>query len=177
MVELQFPGKLRKTRYKGNDVYLPVAEITNIIDIENKRFKKNRRFNSWKEVLQKDIRYQKRKSYPYEDYGKVIARIIVKTFFKLLIRDIIDTGNKFKFPAKYGNLVLGIDKKDSKELNSRTGYKKLYPRLYISDLFWLPYPEKFKFNYKVQLNAENRKRLKEKGIASNWIEVYQNEEI
>lgn len=173
----QFPGRLRKARYKGNDVYIPVVDITDIIDIENKRFKGNRRFKSWKEVLQKDIIDQKRKNYSYGYYGKIIARIIVKTFFKLLLEDIISTGNKFKFPTRYANVVLGIDKKNVKEHSVRGGSKKLYPRLYISDLFWLPYPYKFTFGYKVDMNDRNRKLLKEKGIASNWIEVYESEEI
>lgn len=164
----QFPGKLTRTKIKSNDRYLPTISTWDLSDFDNERFKKNRRFRNDKEWLEKDIKNQKKKRSNYSRIGRRLSRLIIKTFFDYLIRDILTTGEKFKLPTKQGDVFIGVDTKSSSEFNLITGTKKYYMRLFADYYFWMPYPEKDEYGYDVFLSKENRNLLSEHNIASDW---------
>lgn len=173
----QFPGRKIRIRIKSSDRFLPASGINELIDVNNKRFKANRRFKSYREVLENDIKNQKPSEQNYDYIGRRIFKVIFRAFFKFLIKDILITGEKFLLPTKYSEVYFGVDyKEDPKKYDLITGNRKYFFRIHTDYLFWMPYPqencpEEGKYGYRVRLNREYNEMLRDYHIASDWSEI------
>jgi hypothetical protein len=170
MEEHQFPGKMTRIRIRSNNFYLPTVNDRDLIDnnFENKRFAKNRKFKTHKDWLQKDIKDQKEKSKDYRSISRKLSRIIIRTFFALLLKDIVTTGEKFLLPTKQGKVWLGVDSKKSQSFNLLTGNEKRYIRVKAEEYFWLPYPISGVFQYEAFLSRDYREMLEHTLVISDW---------
>jgi len=171
MEEIRFPGKKTLVKTKSGKFYIPTVGVSDLVDFDNDRFKRNRRFKTEREWLKKDIQHQKEPKREYAKIGLMLSRLIVKLFFKYLLNDILTTGEKFKMPTKQGDVFMGIDTKKTTEYNLITGDEKRFFRMHEDDYFWLPYPQAREYRYNVILDKEYRKILEENNVVSSWGDI------
>jgi hypothetical protein len=166
-------GKVRYIKIKGNRYGLFKILWKDLLVIDNPRFKTNKRWNSYKDLLSKDVKKAKDTKYDYNRIGSRIFRIAASKFIELLIKDLCDNGDYFKLPTKYGDLFIGPQLVNSKSYSGKYGFKELKLTMFSERLFWEPYPNSF--NYRITFKKNRKKEIKKTSIEYEQLQIYYSE--
>lgn len=157
----------------GEDRFIFKTDLKALLDIKNGRFWWNRSFNSYLKLFQKDLKNQKKSYRSYNDIGPALMKRIVNTFLDIMLKDVCENGETFKTMTKYGDVFIGIDKKQVDTYDINTGFDKYYLGIIFEDFFWMPYP--FTVEYNIFLRKEYLDIIKENNNIST--DYYEHKQI
>lgn len=165
--------KRKKVKIYGRERLIFIADEKDLFDMNSYRLRWNRSFSSYNSLLRRDLKKQKPISYSYSAIGIALCKRVISIFMQMLLEDICKNGETFKMPTRYGDVLLGIDKKESKVYNVHTGFESYYMGIYFDEFFWSPYP--YTAEYNIFLRSKYQDIINKSRIVSK--DYYEHKQI
>lgn len=158
MIRPRFSGKKERYReYKfpenKNTLILEYRYLKDLVDINNEELKRFNNFGTWEDLYKPALKH----FYRYETNSRPktcirIARKIIVTFFKLMIKDLIDNREVFDYPRGLGYLFVA-------EKNIKAG-DKVFLSKRVPRICYYPSRRKDKMNSAYMFWRYNKKFYK-----------------